>query len=78
MKIDKEFLLKNQFWIGLGGAGVLVLGSIVVLFLGARPRAASAEANYIDIQKKLADQKDFKNQSFVTPWNGKCRRIMAR
>jgi len=69
MKIDKETLLKNQFWIVLGGAGLLILGSIVVLFLGAGPRASSAQAGYKDFETKLKNQKDFKNSSFVKPWN---------
>ncbi|MBI1915636.1 MAG: hypothetical protein HYS12_13025 [Planctomycetes bacterium] len=69
MKIDKEFLLKNQFWIALGSAGVLILGSLGVLLLGAGPRASSARANYTEFESKLKTQKDFKNEAFKKPWD---------
>src|SRR5947208_12194139 len=68
MKIDKEALLKNQFWIGLGSAGVLLLGSLVVLFLGPAQRAANARASFTKFKETLAEQKDFKNPEFVKPW----------
>src|SRR6266542_3326586 len=69
MKLDKDTLLKNQFWIGLGTAGVLLLGTIVILFLGPASRAAKTRAEYDKFKKDLESQKDFKNPRFVTPWN---------
>ncbi|HKB37859.1 MAG TPA: hypothetical protein VKD72_15535 [Gemmataceae bacterium] len=69
MKLDKDTLLKNQFWIGLAGAGVLLLATIVLLFLGPAKRAAKAREEYDKFTKTLNDQRDFKNQHFWTPWN---------
>src|SRR6266540_331058 len=69
MKLDKDTLLKNQFWIGLGTAGVLLLGSIVVLFLGPASRAAKTRVEYDKFKEGLNKQTDFKNQRFVAPWD---------
>src|SRR5262249_34557516 len=68
MKLDKEMLLKNQFWIALGGAGVLLLALIAILFLGPAKRAANARTSYEDFKKTL-EVKEFKNSSFVKPWD---------
>src|SRR5262249_24476523 len=62
-------LLKNQFWIALGGAGVLLLALIAILFLGPAKRAANARTAYEDFKKDLEGKQDFKNSHFVEPWD---------
>jgi hypothetical protein len=73
MKLDKETLVKHQFWLLLGLSGVLTLAALVLLFLGPRAKAAKArtdfQKNKDNLGPKNAVTKDPKNDSFLKPWN---------
>ncbi len=72
-KMDKEALVKNAFWIALGGAGLLLLVALVLLFLGPASRAAKAREEFAKFKQELASKKDLKNKSFLTSWEKRQR-----
>ena len=71
MKMDKETLVKHQFWLLLGASGVLTLAALVLLFLGPRSKAALARKNFNTAKDTLGPKapKDPKNGNFLKPWN---------
>ncbi len=63
MKVDKEFLLKHQFWIILAVAVVLWLPIFFIAFFGLS--GDEWKQNYESEYKKVSGLKDFKNDKFV-------------
>jgi hypothetical protein len=68
MKLDKEFLLKNRFWVLLGTAVFFWLVSLVIVFFGPAKKASAESKNFAELQKKLTAPKNPKNASFLPPW----------
>src|SRR5258708_4342445 len=68
MKIDKEFLMKNRFWVLLGTAVLLVLICLGLVFLGPAKKASAAADTYAKTRKDYDNVKDPKNASFLPPW----------
>src|SRR5262245_896586 len=70
IKIDKDFLLKNQFWVMLGAAVFLWLVSLVWVFLGPAKKASAEAKAFAKTQDEYKNSgKDPKNASFNTAWN---------
>ncbi|HVS38665.1 MAG TPA: hypothetical protein VMS17_24125 [Gemmataceae bacterium] len=75
MKFDKEWLLKNQFWLLLGGVGLLWLVALCWLLFFIGDPVADKKKAFEDAEggvSKLATNSGPskpKNNDFVTPWN---------
>jgi len=70
MKIDKEALAKNQFWILLGAALLLWVIALAMLKMQGPSAVAEKFAKYDKADKdiKAALSKGPKNKSFLEPW----------
>ena len=71
MKLDKDTLVKHQFWLLLGLSGVLALASLVLLFLGPAAKAQAERKKFDDAKNSLGPKapRDPKNPKFLTAWN---------
>jgi hypothetical protein len=69
-KIDKEFLLKNRFWVLLGSAGLLALVCLLTLLFVGSSEGGVRQTRYEKSRKEVIDKSKSKpkNESFVTPW----------
>lgn len=68
MKMDKEFLKKNLFWVLLAGAFVLWFASLAMVFLGPSGDAAAAAEEFEKKEKEIKTPRKPKNASFNPPW----------
>src|SRR6478672_10922485 len=74
MKIDKEFLLKNRFWVMAAAVSLWLIGLAIVL-IGPGATAAAARKAVEDEEGKLkpkgaSDPKNEpKNERFLLKWN---------
>src|SRR4051812_10566472 len=72
MKLDKEFVQKNLFWLLLAGAVTLWLVSLVLVFLGPLSTAAEAAEDFKKETEKLdRDPKPIMNANFLPPWQAR-------
>lgn len=71
MKMDKDAILKQKFWILLGVFGLLWLIGLSVLYASAGSPAAAAEADFKkakDAIGQFTGAKRPKNATFLPPW----------
>jgi hypothetical protein len=68
MKLDKEQLIKHHFWLVLAAFLVLFGISFSVLLATAGDPIKKHKQQYNEALKKIKDKKDFKNSSFLKPW----------
>src|SRR5271166_2811379 len=71
MKVDKDALLKQKFWILLGVFALLWLIGLSVLYASAGGPASAAEADFKkakDAIGKFTGANRPKNASFLPPW----------
>src|SRR5438034_1072233 len=57
MKMDKDSLLKNHFWLLLALAGALLVGSIGLLFVGPAAKARAERTKYEAMEILSPDSK---------------------
>jgi hypothetical protein len=69
MKMDKETLSKNGFWIGLGSFTLLWLIATLILWISAGGAVAQKQKAYDDSVKKIGGVNRPKNDTFLGPWN---------
>src|SRR5262245_3458650 len=77
MKLDKGSFGKNQFWVLLGLAGVLLVATIGLLFFGPAANAGKARTQF-DAELKSMDIKSPKNERFLTPWQGRQKEFLGQ
>jgi hypothetical protein len=65
MKIDKESLLKNRFWVGLIAFGPLWLILLIVALVFCGDTAAKNAKELKDGQQKVTGLKDIKNENYT-------------
>lgn len=73
MKLDKETLVKHQFWFLLGLAGTCTLVAIAIIFLGPAKKVTAARAAYAKAKEDVGPKapKDLKNGKFTPPWEAR-------
>src|SRR5258708_6429297 len=68
MKLDKEFLLKNRFWVLLGTAVLLWVVLVGMIFFDPAKKAAAESKKFAETEKQFKKDQDPKNDSFLTEW----------
>jgi hypothetical protein len=68
MKFDKDKVLKHHFWIILAGFVLLWVISFSVLLATAGGPIKANRDRYDSAKKKIESKKDYKNDSFLPPW----------
>ena len=68
--MDKESLIKNQFWLGLGGFGLLWLILWICALANGSTEADNEKNAYAKVGKTIDDWKNKKpkNNTFIAPW----------
>jgi len=65
MKMDKETLLKNRFWVGLIAFGPLWLIILIVALVNCGDTAASNKGKVAKAKQDVTALKDIKNENFT-------------
>jgi hypothetical protein len=65
-KIDKEFLIKNQFWVGLGAFVLLWLIGVIMVMVGPD---ATAKKDWKDAKDGVERSRNPKTAADQIPWN---------
>src|SRR5207247_8585159 len=78
MKVDKEVLLKQHFWILLILVVVLPLVCLLILWTSASAKVEDAEKTVKGVEDKLTNIKQPKNQKFVTVMEEKDQKVDAQ
>jgi hypothetical protein len=73
MKVDKETLIKQRFWIALGAFGLLWLIAFLVVLFGAGSTVEASRKKVDDVKKEVNNLKDPKNEYFTVPLTGKTK-----
>ena len=77
MKVDKDAILKQKFWILLGVFALFWLMSLSVLWAYAGTPAAAAQQAYKDANDKVGKYPRPKNDNFLPPWNDYAKSFVA-
>ncbi len=66
MKMDKETLLKNRFWVGMGTFGPLWLIILIVALVSSGDKASANKKTLDDKQKGVEGLRDIKNNNYTS------------
>ncbi len=78
MKMDKEFLLKNKFWVALAGSGALTLLALFMLLVVAPKKISALEKAKKEKWDEFTKVTDIKNDRFVEEARKKADREKVR